>query len=363
MRVQRVAALLAAPAALVAVLVLTGCTEEPPPLPPDATPDEQPAPAPPSGLKVGVVLPPGDPELDRQLQDLRTEVAGLGSTLPEGFSQLRTVLADGRAFVPDVAALLVRQETDLVCVLGPDGRRTVVELAKLYPERRFCAAPGHAEDPPEGVVLVDVRFEELGHVVGVAAAAVAGDGDVGAVVGTDRTGRSAFLAGLEAAVGERRLRSHEAASAEEAEVAVRTLLEDDVAVVVIDVGSGGVELLALAAEQALVLAPRPLLVDSDAVAAAVLSWRVRWSSLLRLVLVSVVEGDTEPPTSLGLADDAMQVTLGQAATIGVGSAVDRAVEELRQGTRDPLVPLHTEDEEDEEDEDADAHDAAEVAQS
>lgn len=340
-------------AALLVVLALTAvaCIDDPTPTTPEDTLPESAPPAPAAGIRVGVVLPAGDPSEDRELGYLQTDLRGLAATLPDGVAELRTVVPDDGSFVPDLAQLLVQRGTDLVCVIGAEGRRVVADLVDVHPERRYCALPASGTSHPDGVTLIDVRIEEIGHAVGVAALAHAGsDARIGVVMGSDRVGRDRFLAGLEAAVGEDRLLEHGPDGPEEAEEAVREVLDAEVAVVVVDVGAGTGEILELAAEAAAVISPISTLTAGPVSDATIVSWRVRWDVILRPVLARLVNADLEVPESVGFAEDALSLTPGPAAGLRVRAALDAVLEEFRQATRDPLEPVAPEVEDDEPDE-------------
>ncbi len=346
MGLPRVAALL-----VVLALLVAACTDEPVPPSPDALPDDQEAPAPPAGLRVGLVLPAGDPSEDRELAYLRTDLRGLAATLPDGVADLQLLFADDERFVPDLAGLLAQRGTDLVCVLGGQGRRVVSDLFDVYPRLRYCALPASSSNPQDRVTLIDVRFDEIGHAVGVAAiAAVGEDASVGAVIGANRVGRDRLLDGLRAAVGEDHLVEYGPEDAETALEAVQALLDADVDVAVIDVGHGAAEALALAADELTIINPISTLTGGPVADATLVSWRVRWDVILRPTLARLVDPDVDVPRSVGLAEEAVRLTPGSAAGLRVRSALDAVIDELRRGVRDPLEPL-VRDDEDEEDED------------
>lgn len=185
-------------AAAVAAL-LVGCTD-------DEAPDEGPPPAEtaepaPSGLRVAVVLAvDGDGTDTATVDQLRDRLADLDEERGPEVADLRVTVPDGPGFVGDVAALFAGDGRDLVCVLGEVPDATVVDLAGRFPETRFCAIGTTFDDLPANLQLVEVAQEELGFALGVAAAAIAGGGDVVVLSGEDRSDRVRRRAGFARAV-------------------------------------------------------------------------------------------------------------------------------------------------------------------
>lgn len=92
---------------------------------------------------------------------------------------VRVVVADDPAFLPDITGHLAASGVDLVCVLGDGAADAVREVAERTQGTRFCVAPVGADvELPDNVLPVDLRFEELGEVAGVALGADRGQGPV-----------------------------------------------------------------------------------------------------------------------------------------------------------------------------------------
>jgi hypothetical protein len=328
---------------VVASAVLLGCTSgeqqevAPPPVP--APPAET---SPPSGIRIGFVLPPAASDEDEQRLQVAGDLQTIGALRDEGVSDLRTLEPDGPAFVADLATWLAERRTDLICVLGPDAQRTVTPLAERHPHLEFCALPSGATDPPENVTAVELRFEELGHLVGVTALAAAGDGPIAAVVGSDRAGVARFRDGMRAgAAGEQLL---ESAPTDEQEVlaAVDDAVSLGARALVLDVGAGAREAVSRAAAAGvLVLAPSAVLAsveDPDVARATVLGWRLRWDVALRPVVGAMLDPEEEAPTSVGFADGLFLVSPGPSLDPAVEAEVEETVSGLRRQARDPLAP-------------------------
>lgn len=82
---------------------------------------------------------------------------------------VRVVVADDPAFLPDITGHLAASGVDLVCVLGTGAAEAVREVAERTQGTRFCVAPvGDDVELPSNVLPVDLRFEELGEVAGIA---------------------------------------------------------------------------------------------------------------------------------------------------------------------------------------------------
>ncbi|GGI08911.1 hypothetical protein GCM10011354_31450 [Egicoccus halophilus] len=323
-------------AALAVVLGPAGCTgPQPEPVP---VPAPEPPPAPTAaGLRAAVVVPPVAGPGDPQAAQLRALGNVSAHRLPDGVGELRMVTPDGPAFVGDLARLFARRGTDLVCLVGDDGGRLATELAERHPRTRFCVVPATAApgaDRPDGVWLVDVRFEELGHLVGVAAAAAAGDGAVAAVLAPDRVGMPRFRAGLRAGVGGTELHESFPTSAAAAADAVAQAAAEGASVLVLDVGWQTDALLATARDAGLRLsAPMEALAGERFEASTVLAWSVRWQPILLPVVEAVVADEVETEWDLGLVDDVFVLTPGPLAE---RDPLDAAYVELRDGVRSAI---------------------------
>lgn len=92
---------------------------------------------------------------------------------------VRVVVADDPAFLPDITGHLAASGVDLVCVLGAGAAEAVREVAERTQGTRFCVAPvGDDVELPDHVLPVDLRFEELGEVAGIALGADLDQGPV-----------------------------------------------------------------------------------------------------------------------------------------------------------------------------------------
>jgi hypothetical protein len=327
-------------ALLGAALAVVACTPTGEPTAPVPAPDAPPpATAPAVGLRVGFVLPPAATAGDHQRAQLATDLRFVAGLQDEGISEVRTLEADGPEFVPDLASLLAERGTDLVCVLGPDAQRAVVPLADRYPELRFCAVPAGASDPPDNLTTVELRFEELGHVVGLAAAAVAGEGPVASILGSDRAGVTRLRDGIRAGVDGVPLLENAPVDEEEVTEAVAAAAAAGAEVVIVDLGAGASAAVEQAAAAGLVVvAPAAVLARAEVDEATVLAWRLRWDVAIRPVVASLLDPETEVPASVGFAEAAFVVTSGPALGGPAARAVETAAGELRREVRDPLEP-------------------------
>jgi hypothetical protein len=327
-------------ALLGAALVVAACTStgDETTLPAPA-PAEPPPATPAAGLRVGFVLPAAATAGDDQRAQLARDLQFVGALRDEGISEVRTLEADAPEFVRDLASLLAERGTDLVCVLGPDAQRAVASLVDRYPELRFCAVPADLTDPPENLTAVELRFEELGHVVGLAAASVAGHGPVASVLGSDRAGVTRLRDGIRAGVDGVPLLESAPVDEEEVTEAVDAAAAAGAEVVIVDLGAGAADAVRQAAAEGLVVvAPAAVLARAEVDEAAVLAWRLRWDVAIRPVIASLLDPETEVPTSVGFAEAVFVVTPGAALGGSGTSTVEAAVGELRRGVRDPLEP-------------------------
>lgn len=320
--------------ALLAVVALVGCTNGDVP-----TPEKVPAPEPsatptgPAGLRVGIVLPPAVSDGDPQLAQLEAAMRPLQAELPDEVTQLRSVDADGPAFVGDLARLLVDRGTELVCLVGDDVLRLANQLARRHAELTFCVVPGVADESPDNVRVVDVRFEELGRVVGATAGAAAGEGAVALVVAPDRVGAQRFRDGVRAGVGEVPLLEWFPQSAEAAAEAVTEAAEAGATALVLDVGWSPSALLESADQAGMALAaPLPALAGSRFQAATAVAWTVRWELALGPVVARFVDGEVAAPDSVGLVEEVFTFTVGGR---GDAAVLERAVGVASQVAGEP----------------------------
>jgi hypothetical protein len=319
-----------------AVLACTSPAEEA--TPPPETPAPPPATTPAGGIRVGFVLPPAASDEDEQRTQLAGDLQLVGALRDEGISEIRTVEPDGPEFVPDLAALLADRRTDLICVLGPGAQQVVAPLAVRHPKLHFCAVPAGATEPPDNVTVVELRFEELGHLLGVAAAAAAAeDGPVASLLGSDRAGVTRLRDGIRAGVGDVPLLESAPVDEEGVLAAVDDAIAQGAEVLVLDVGIAPRAAVERAVAAGLrVLAPAAVLDTLEVQDAVVLSWRVRWDVALRPIVASMIDPEVEPVTSVGLPENVFFTSLGGVLTGSARDAVDLATNELRRGVRDPL---------------------------
>ena len=336
-----------------ALLLLAACT--------DGEPDAEPSPAPEAegadeaedppatGLRIGVVLPPRDLGAADEVEAGPLGLDRLDTGHRDDVAELRTVVPDAAVFVPDVARLLVAEGYDLVCVLGRDAAEVVAELARRHAATDFCAAPAEPadEEAPGNLLLVDVAMAELGHIVGVTLHELAGDDPVALLGVGNRAGGESFRSGLRAGAGATPLREARG-DLEDLEAEIDAALDDEVVAIAVDAGPDAAELVA-GFEEVAVLAPVSLLSEEDAGA---LRWRVRWERVLEVVLAHLLNGETELPRVLGVAEEAFAIDHGPQAGGALVDAVEEAMGELERGERDPLEPLEEEDD-DEDGDDAD----------
>lgn len=323
-------------ATLAALLLLAGCTPddpgpEPGPQPPadDEEASEEPLP---TGLRIGVVLPSRELGSADEIAAGELGLDALATAHRDEVSELRTLVPDAEAFVPDLASLLVAEDYDLVCVLGRGAGEIVLELARRHAATQFCGAPAEpADDPPPNLYLVDLALEELGHVVGVALGRLGGEDPVALLGAGNRAGGESFRTGLRAGVGATPLREARG-GLEELGAELEAAVDGEVAAIAVDAGPEAAELVGGIGDLPL-LAPVPLLSEQDAGA---LRWRVRFEVVVEAVLVHLLDAETELPAVLGMGDEVFAVDHGPQAGAGLVSAVEEVMGELERGERDPL---------------------------
>jgi hypothetical protein len=317
---------------LVLLLLLVGCNGDEAPVEPDPEPDPPEESADPSGLRVGVVLPPRDAAAADEIDTSWLRLEELADEREE-LAEVRVVVPDSAAFVGDVAGLLA-DDHGLVCVLGPDAAEVVVDLADRRPGTEFCALPGDPEvEAPDNATLVGLEVEELGHVVGAALAALAEEAPAQALLGADRAALDRFRLGMRAGFGQGELREA-TGELEDVEAELDEALGDDVAALLLDAGPEAGALAARAAAELPTLAPATLLARED----AALVWRVRWGRVLEAVIDWQLDGDIERPISLGLEDEAFEVTAGGQSTSAMRAVVETVAGALARGELDALSP-------------------------
>ncbi len=313
---------------LAAALVAAACTGTGDPAPtPTPSPAESSEPTP-SGVQVAVILATGGGNvlpavgIEERLADLAAERVG-------DVARIRPVVVDEPDFVPDTAALLADGGADLVCVIGGPAVRTVLDLAERFPASRFCAIGAPREDLPANVDLLELDQEALGHVLGVAAAELAGARPIGLVLGGDTEDRTRRRAGTRAALAA----STVVVDAAVADVGEATDLvsgideEVDPAVVIVDTSSTSVAEV-VAAIAGLWIGPADLATD---VSAAV-TWSVRVDAIVGAAVDRLVTpDDRDLPTRLGFGEDVFALSFGEGVADPVRDAIRVAADEFARG--------------------------------
>ncbi len=312
-----------------AMVVAAGlaCTEPAPPDEPPPAPTPQPAPS--VSTRTTVVLPALSGPDDPLAAELRR---GLDAAGRDRDTEVQVVQADDEVFVADLVGLFAARDRDLICTVGAGSRAVVTEVAERHPGRRFCALAAPAPtDPPETVSVVEVRTEELGHLVG---AALAGQQPVGVVLEAGRPGADRFRQGLFAGLGETPV-VHVAVSEDHTVGdAVAEVLAAGVVTVVLDAGSGAPAAAVAAAAQAEVVGPG-WLAERGGPAELLLGWQVRWDAVLGPVLDDLLVGEPGTSRSLGLEDEVFEVTVTARARSEVRERLAEVEAELLSGERDP----------------------------
>lgn len=317
-------------AALAAALVVaTGlaCTEPAPPDEPPPAPTPEPAPS--VTTRTTVVLPALTGPDDPLAAELRR---GLDAAGRDRDTQVQVVQADGEAFVADLVGLFAARDRDLICTVGAGSRAVVSEAAERHPGRRFCALGAPAPtDPPATVSVVEVRTEELGHLVG---AALAGEQPVGVVLEAGRPGADRFRQGLLAGLGDTPVVYAAVGEDDPVGDAVVEVLAAGVQTVVLDAGSGVPAAAVAAAAQAEVAGPG-WLPERGGPPELLLGWQVRWDAVFGPVLDDLLADEPGTSRSLGLEDEVFELTVASGAGSELRERLAQAEAELLAGERDP----------------------------
>lgn len=317
-------------AALAAALVLTAgvaCTDPEPDVDPPPPPAPSPEPAPTAPPRTTVVLPPLSGPGDPLALELETQLGAAGS---QRDTEVQVLRADDEAFVADLVALFATRDRDLVCTLGAGARAVALDAADRYPGRRFCALGVPApEELPAAVSVVEVRTEELGHLVG---AALAGEQPVGVVLESGRPGVDRFRQGLLAGLGDTPVVRAPVDEDRTAGEAVAEVLAAGVGFVVLDAGAGAASAVAAAPAQ---VAGPGWLHDRSGASGLLLSWRVRWDAVLGPVVDDLLADEPGTSRSLGLEDGVLELTVGPEAGPELRARLAEVEAELLAGDRDP----------------------------
>lgn len=164
------------PAVALAVLfsVASTCstpTDEPTPAPPVSAP-ESPANGDDGNGDVvwGIVLPPPRTSDHLLLEDYRAAAREALAALDAGVDRERILEPAGVLFRRDLVRFLAERGTSYTCAFGAGAANDVVQVARDHPDLAFCVLGDREDNPPENVLAVDVRLEELAYLAGVAAA-------------------------------------------------------------------------------------------------------------------------------------------------------------------------------------------------
>lgn len=332
---------------LLLVVLLAGCTDagEPSEEDPEPAPDTEPS-SPPIGVDVAVVPPARSTTAPAILAALDVDLQVLATANEPEVREIRVLPPDEPVFVRDLAEFAGRDAVDLTCVVEADGARIVTDLRDLRPAVRYCAVVGAApeESPPDGIDLVVLRADELGHVVGIAAAALPGD-HVGVASGGSDLPVDGFVDGLLAGLGETtvtRLELDDAAETDDEDppdpgTRVARAVTAGVDTIVVGWGADAPALVAAAQEAGLqVVGPQELAADDEGEGFA-LTWRIRWDRVLQPAVDRVAERSDPAERSVGFGQGVFEVQLpGDVPELA--DLVDQAIAELTTGVRDPLTP-------------------------
>lgn len=310
---------------------------------------EAPAAAP-TGARIGVVLPPSDAWHPEMIEEMRRDLSIVRATGREHVHQLVSHAPDSGIFLADLIGYVAAQGLDLTCALTTGSSSIIRQQHADLPRQRFCAlvTTELSSEEADGFDLMVLKTGELGHVVGVAAAAASQEA-VGYVLAADDLERGRFRDGLVAALAAGAIvDTNGGLSGVEAAVAA---VADGADVVVIGGGPWAEEAaVAVVAVGAKVVVPEAIarfLDDDDVVA----TWRIQWHRVLRGPVDRLLEREAAAPLIQGVAQGPFVVRVGAAAPLGVNAAVSRAIRELSDASRDPLqsreppVPVDEADEE------------------
>lgn len=347
MRARRRSMTSLATGSLLVAALLVGCTDagDPPVEDPEPAPESTPSP-PPMGVEMAVIPPARSTTADAALTAFDVDLQVLETANRPEVREIRLLTPDEPVFVRDLAAFAGREGADLTCVVEADGARIVTDLHGLRPAARYCAVVGEVpeEAPADGIDLVVLRSEELGHVIGVAAAGLAGD-HVGVAAGGSDLPLDAFVDGLLAGLGETMVTRLEAGeeSADDGgntidpETRVTQALALGVDTVVVGWGADAPALAAAAQRAGLqVVAPQELVGDGQDRGAAV-TWRIRWNRVLQPAVDRAAERSDPAEPSVGFGQGVFEVRL-LGGTSALQELVDQAIAEITAGVRDPLAP-------------------------
>ncbi|TVR37470.1 MAG: hypothetical protein EA388_01505 [Nitriliruptor sp.] len=293
-------------------------------------------PSPQVGAVAAVVLPPRSrtttPVLDAIDVDLRVLESG---NEPE-LGTVRTLIPDEVVFVRDLALYAGQRAADLTCVLGPEGPSLVDELATLRPAARYCAIVGipPEEPPPSEIDLLIVRAEELGHVVGMATAALPGERFAIATATTDLEGER-FVDGFVAGLGQREavLLDDE----DEPSQIVARALADDVDGILVGSGHEAAAIADAARAADIPLIGPQALADAGDDEGFAVTWGIRWDRILQPSVDRLVGRSQPRGLSLGFSEGIFDVR-SPVGSARIEELIEQAIAEIGDGTRDPLQP-------------------------
>lgn len=344
---------------------LLSCTEEPEeaaPEPAPVTEDEEPAPL--LGAEVVVVLPPRTTLSAEVAAAIDEDLQRLGGEYDEEIRVVRTRYPDDAAFVRDIAALSVREGSDLLCVFGAVGRQLTSDLQELHPVSRFCSVTPNdpPEEPEDRVDVVALRVVELGNLLGAAAVELADGDPVVLALGPNELQRGRFREGLEAALGQTPIiELDEELPPDEA---VDAAVADGAAVVLVGTGpDAAIQTEAAIEAGAHVITHRSLAGPRDEVA---LTWQIRWDLALAPAIDRFLGRPGVVQLDVGLTDGIFELAVGEGSPAGLEAVLAGVEEQLLEGERDPFEVVEPEepeepDEAEAPDEDEPAEDAGEGA--
>lgn len=298
---------------------------------------EEVEPSPQVGAVAAVVLPPRSRAATSVLDAIDVDLQILGSGNEPELRTVRTLVPDEKAFVRDLALYAGQRSADLTCILGPDGPSLVDELAVLRPTARYCAIVGipPEQPPPSEIDLLIVRAEELGHVVGMATAALPGE-RFAIATGTTGLEGERFVDGVVAGLGQREAVLLDDDEDEPAQIVARALAEDVDGILV---GSGHeASAIAEAARAAdIPLIGPQALADAEDDEAFAVTWRIRWDRVLQPSVDRLIGRSPPRGLSLGFSEGIFDVRSPVAST-RIEELIEQVIAEIGDGTRDPLRP-------------------------
>ncbi len=322
----------------VALLVVAGCvSDDPEPVdqPPETT-DAEPAPAVQEAF-VEVILPPRDAFAPGMLDGMARDVQLVATVTRADVRSIRSTVPDRDVFVADLVHHLASGRAALTCALTSGASGAVREAHANLPQKRFCTlmTSEPASDAREGIDVVVLRTAELGHLVGAAAAAAAGDDEVAVFLAPHDLEQGRFADGLRAGLSGHAEISPDPEADPVTEAA--RMVDEGARVVVVGAHPRGPEIAqAVVDAGGQVVAAWSVAGDLDG-GGVVLTWRILFDRVLRGPVDRLVGRPDPAPLRLGFAEGVFVTELGTGATLAVSATVSRVRDELVAGTLDPYV--------------------------